>query len=54
MFGLADRGNKSKVNSVWVMFWYYWTYGSDQQEPTNQWTGLMNQGQFWHHKHDQL
>ena len=27
MFGLADRaGNKIKVNSVWVMFWYHWTY----------------------------
>ena len=24
MFGLADRGNKIKVNSVWVMFCYYW------------------------------
>ena len=22
MFGLADRGNKNKENSVWVMFWY--------------------------------
>ena len=26
MFGLADCGNKIKVNSVWVMFWYFWTY----------------------------
>ena len=24
--GLADRGNKNKVNSVWVMFWYYRTW----------------------------
>ena len=24
--GLADRGNKNEVNSVWVMFWYYWTW----------------------------
>ena len=29
MFGLADRGNKITVNSVWVMFWYYWTYMVD-------------------------
>ena len=26
MFGLAERGNKIKVTSVWIMFWYYWTY----------------------------
>ena len=26
MFGLTDRGKKIEVNSVWVMFWYYWTY----------------------------
>ena len=26
MFELADLGNKSKVNSVWVVFWYYWNY----------------------------
>ena len=25
MFGFWP-GNKIKVNSVWVMFWYYWTY----------------------------
>ena len=24
--GLADRGNKNKVNSLWVMFWYYRTW----------------------------
>ena len=26
MFGLADRGNKNKGNSVRVMFCYYWNY----------------------------
>ena len=26
MLGLADRGSKITVNSVWVMFWYNWTY----------------------------
>ena len=26
MFGLTGRGNKIKVDSVWVMFWYYWAY----------------------------
>ena len=24
MFGLSDRGNKNKVNLVWVMFGYNW------------------------------
>ena len=26
MFELADRGNKNKGNSVWVLFCYYWNY----------------------------
>ena len=26
MFGLVDCGKKNKVNSVWVMFWYWLTY----------------------------
>ena len=26
MFGLADRGNIITVTSMWVMFWYYWSY----------------------------
>ena len=58
MFGLADRGNKNKLNSVWVKFWYYWQnlHGCDRHNPMKNenasekteietLTGLKDQGQ---------
>ena len=63
MFGLTDRGNKIKVNLVWVMFWYCWTYmvaiGKKLQtnEKLKRWLTNPNIQELqrdYHHKHDHL
>ena len=68
MYGLADRGNKNKANSVFVLFLYNWantTAIGNKTQPneklkwwlkkqTANWTRLMDQGQLWYSKHPNL
>ena len=65
MYGLADRGDKNKANSVFVLFSYKWanTTAIGNKTQTNEklkwwlkkqtanWTRLMDQGQLWYSKH---
>ena len=68
MYGLADRGDKNKANSVFVLFSYKWanTTAIGNKTQTNEklkwWirkqtansTRLMDQGQLWYSKHPRI